>query len=186
MAVRHHTFRYAWRPVDQDSPADRRAAYEAAKLEAETKAMSLSNRKIPYAICVLQDEWGNAIGGLSIRGKSKQQKFQMKIGSRQRQRLADIPEENRGRGHGWCAEQPATHNASVIRQHQRRNNMEEGQQMFLGQCTITAYRRHNSRSTTYDERIPACPSCQVTNEMYDFEDDSYEVSISTESSEKED
>ena len=110
----------------------------------------------------------------------------MTMGSRQRQRLGSIPEESRGRGHGWCAEQPVTHNAGVIRQRQRRNNVAERRRMFLGQCTITAYRCGDRGSTRYNEPLDACSTCRVTNEMYDFDDNAFEVSISSESSDQKD
>ena len=171
-AVRHDEFPYVWVPARPYSAADRKAARKAAKKEAEKKARSRGRRTRPAVIAVLQGRRGNAIGGLSIRGRDRQVRFQLTMGSRQRQRLNSIPVKRRGRGHGWCAEQSVTHNASVIRQRQRRNNVEEARRMFLGQCTITAYCRADRQSTSYNKRIPACSTCQVTNEMYDFDDSS--------------
>ena len=182
-AERHGEFKYVWVPARPYSEAGRKAAFKAAKKEAERKSIR-GKGKHPRVIAVLQDSQGNAIGGLSIRGESKKQKFLMKMGSRQCQRLADIPEEKRGCGHGWCAEQPLTHNASVIRQRQRRNNVAETRRMFLGQCTITAYRRGDRGNTRYNEPLDACSTCRVTNEMYDFDDNAFEVSISNESSDQ--
>ena len=183
-AVRDKEFTYAWVPARPYRAADRKAAFEAAKKEAERKARSMVRRMRPAVIAVLQGRRGNAICGLSTRGQDRQVRFQMTMGSRQRQRLDSIPEKRHGRGHGWCAEQSVTHNASVIRQRQRRNNVEEARRMFLGQCTITVYGR--GRGGRYNERLNACSTCRVTNEMYDFDDDAFEVSISSESSEDED
>ena len=183
-AVRDKEFTYAWAPARPYRAADRKAAFEAAKKEAARKAKSIVRRMRPAVIAVLQCRRGNAICGLSTRGHDRQVRFQLTMGSRQRQRLDSIPEQRRGRGHGWCAEQSVTHNASVIRQRQRRNNVEEARRMFLGQCTITVY--GHGRGGRYNERLDACSTCRVTNEMYDFDDDAFEVSISSESSEDED
>ena len=182
-AVRHDEFSYVWVPARLFSAADRKAARKAAKREAEKKARSRGRRSRPKVITVLQDGRGNAIGGLSIRGPDRKVRFEMTMGSRQRQRLDSIPEGRRERWHGWCAEQSVIHNSSVIRQRQSRNNVEETRRMFIGRCTITAYGRRDGSSTRYNEPKGACSTCRITNKMYDFDDDAFEASISSESSE---
>ena len=174
-AVRHDEFTFVWVPNDPKNDADRKAAFQAAKEEARRKAMSFRNNDQPGAIAVFQDEEGHAIGGLSVRGEDRQDRFSRTMGRRQSELLENITD--RGNGHGWCAEQPVTHNVNYVLQRQRRNNVEEELQMFIGRCTITAYTRGCGKKK-YRKPIKACRTCQVTNAKYSFHDNASEASES--------
>ena len=179
-AKRHEEFKYVWQPKNHDNPKDREAAHKAAKRQAKKKAWRKEEDRIPGAIAVLRDCRGNAISGLSIRGHGRHKKFDRKIGSHQREILDAV--EKPSAGHKWCAEQPITHNVSVIRQRQRRSGVGKEQSLFVGKCFVKAYSRGWEHS--YKQRKPACGTCQVTNKKYVFEEDSSD-SLTTVSSKSE-
>ena len=133
-AFRDSEFSYVWRPSNPSNPSDLLAAHEAARQEAEKNSNTLSRKKRPPVIAVLQDRKGNAMGNHSIRRHPNQEKFSKKIGSKQRSVLDAADEQERGRGHGNCAEQPLTHNVNVILQRQRRQKLPGEQCMFPCTC----------------------------------------------------
>ena len=175
-AKRHDDFSFVWVPADLGNPADRKAARKAAKKEVRRKANAMGKHTRPSVIAILQDSQGNAFGRLSIKGKGRTSKFNDKQGSHQRKTLDKIPEDHRGCGHGHCAEQPIAHEVLFIRQHQERHSVEEQHKMFVKECKIIAYRRGDGR---YKSPKHACSTCEVTNEVYGFEDKAGEASQST-------
>ena len=138
----------------------------------------MPSRKRPGVFAVLQDSRGNAFGKFSIRGKNRG-KFNDKQGSHQRKTLDKIPEEDRGPGHGSCAEQSILHEVLFILQCQERNKVEEERKIFVEECKIVAYRRGCGDGKRYRSPIPPCSTCKYTNEVYGFEDKAGETSQST-------
>lgn len=167
-AVRNQRFRDVWMPQRPRNPLDEalnaQAAHEAARLDAQLKANAPGARR-PGMISVVQDEAGNAMGGHSVKGPANQRALAEQLTNCQHSVLKRIPVNNRGRGHGKCAEQVVTQNVRHIQWEQGQNMP----QMFTRRGnTITAYRR--GEGGEYNVPTPACHTCHVTNRFFGFQD----------------
>ena len=153
-------FLNVWEPFDSSNPADRRAAHEAARRDAEIKA----NKEIskPGCIGVLQDERGNTMSSYSVK-RPTQGPWKSKMSKTQNSVLNKIPESQRGAGHGFCAEQVLTQNKNHITKF-------SSDSFFEGNCTATAYERSDKEGSRYDKKKPACETCKKTNKFESFFD----------------
>ena len=125
-------------------------------------------------IAVVEDASGNAMGGHSVRGPRIQDAFSKVLTKRHRSVLDGIPDNSRGCGHGFCAEQPLTQNARHIQFNEiqgRLNGDPDIPTMFAGgRNKITAYRCAKG-SKEYNVPTPPCDTCLVTNSFFGFIDD---------------
>lgn len=143
-----------WEPTGLSS-YDAEAAHLGAELTAQNSIRTKSASKCPSMIGVSQDRNGTAIGGTSIR-KSEQAKFDRVRSIAQTQALAQVPGE-KGKGHGYCAEQAVLHKA--LHAEQKGRFVTDGSEM----TAIGTRKREGLRTE-------ACNSCQHTNEVFGIRD----------------
>lgn len=143
-----------WEPTGPSS-YDTKAAHLGAELTAQNSIRTKSASKCPSMISVAQDRNGTAIGGTSIR-RWEQAEFDRVRSIAQTQALAQVPGE-KGKGHGYCAEQGVLHKAL---------HAEENRRFVIDQSEMTAIGTRKREGI----RTEACNSCRHTNEVFGIRD----------------
>jgi len=124
------------------------AAFDAAEDTCQRRVDTMSKRQQPTMGCVIQDQSGRAIGASSVKGPALQEELEKSRHSFHQSILDQIPENERGNGHGYCAEQVVVPNAVHAQL--------QGEFQVSG-SQITAF------LTRSGQRVPACQTCQQTN-----------------------
>ncbi len=128
---------------------------EAAQAAAKQYVQSLPTANKPAVYATIQDANGKSFFTVSAK-QAQQLDLVQKMPVSQLRSLNDVPYNKRGSGHGFCAEQAAIPNAFYL----------QGKDKFssLKGAKITAYKSNEHTP------IPACGTCEQTNERFGFVD----------------
>ena len=143
-----------WIPLSSSS-SDAKAAHLGAELTAQASVRLKSASKRPGMIAVIQDQKGNAVGGLAI--KKDEQPYFNSVRSMAQSHALDQVGYPRGNGHGYCAEQSVLHKAMLLDQAGR---------IQLKSSNITAIGTGKREGI----RTEACDSCRHTNQVFGLQD----------------
>ena len=173
---------FVWKPLPTEKERDfqngRKLAFNTALSHANLIAQYTPR---PGAISVAQDEDGNAMFAMSVRGE--EQKYFNEIKSEELKKVLETISGKKGDGHGYCSEQVITHNVLVLRKFQMKTTEIPTHFATDKKIAISAFgkakdvqynkseeRYFNSSKLVYNKRIPACLTCKITNKAFGFTD----------------